>query len=571
MPPQAPAPVWYTNVSFLACLAAGDAARADVLMREKASLCLSLKSDCSDFLLNLLLRALLLFPDRIRPEVSDLIRRAVLASRYYGGGNRHYPMFYNSENHHMSWAVAEYLGAQTFPATTFAFDGRPAAAHLARGRFLIANWIDRRARWGYSEWNSSPYMGINLMSLLNLVDFAADAEIRALASLAVTKLLADLAADSAGGGVWGAQARVYHQHVFSAFDQPAAAALMILLGTGDAGRLAPGGGCGEVFATTTYRPPEWLCRLADEAAGPLLNEERHRKEADLLYTCRSAFWRPPFELTNEDARQRFAPDSLSDVAIRTERTKDTLVSAAIFPHDHGLGKVEHQMLFWMGCLGGRLPVFTTHPPVGDTPKAAGEYWAGTASMPRCYLEDGLLAAVYHGGSRAQEFTHAHFPTAGMDEWVQRGAWFLGRLGDGYAALMAPPGAALVGEGPWAGCEIRAPGRRSAWVAVFGSAARDGTFGGFVDRCTAGVRVALAQDASAVDVASGEIQFRVSHADGVFVRGQAYSCAAWPQVRNPFLCGEYGSAVTRVTPPGGAATVLDFSAARRICAEWERAD
>lgn len=571
VPCGAAAPVWFSNVGFLSCLAVGDSAKAERLMREKLTQCLSLRQDCSDFLLNMLIRASLLYPDRISPAVLDLIRQAALGARYYGGSTPRHPMFYNSENHHMSWAVAEYLTAQLFAGETFTFDGRPSRAHAERARFLIANWIDRRARWGYSEWNSSPYMGINLMSLLNLADFAAESDLRSLATQAVTRLLADLAADSAGGGIWSAQARVYHQHVFSSAEQPAAAALMILLGAGDAGRLDPTGGCGEVFATTRYRAPEWLCRLADAAGGDLVNEERHRKEADLFYMCRSAFWRPPFELTNEEARQRFAPHSLSDVPIRTERTRDYIVSAAMLPVDHALSKIEEQTQFWMGCLGGRLPVFTGQPPMGGTPKSDGAYWAGTGSTPRCYLQDGVVAVVYNGGPKARDFTHAHFPVAQFDDWRQRGAWFFGRLGDAYVGLLAPVGAVLVAEGPWAGREIKAAGRQAAWVAVFGTAARDGSFGGFEDRCTRAMHVGIAADRSQVEVQAGRVEFRVSHAAGISVRGEPFSCAAWPQMRNPVVQSEYGAAVTQITPAGEPATALDFTAAQRICSEWERAD
>ncbi len=113
-------------------------------------------------------------------------------------------MFYNSENHHLNWAVAEYLAGQLWPTETF-FDGRPGKQHKRRARFLIAKWIDGRARWGFREWNSSCYMGVNLRSLLNLVDLADEQDIRGLATLSFTQMMADLAPDSAYGGVWSAQ------------------------------------------------------------------------------------------------------------------------------------------------------------------------------------------------------------------------------------------------------------------------------------------------------------------------------------------------------------------------------
>jgi hypothetical protein len=581
LPLQPPVRVWYTNSGFLSCLATNKLERANELIREKADLCITFTSDCSDFLLNLLLRGLILYPDRITADNKDRIKKAAVGGRYYGGHRRNYPMFYNSENHHMNWATAEFLAAQLFPDEIFTFDRRTARAHYDRARFLVANWIDRRARWGYCEWNSSPYMGINLMSLLNLADFARDPAIRQLATDAVTKLLADLAADSLAGGVWSAQARAYEPHVFNGYDQPAATALVLLLGAGDPARLEVTGGVGEIVATTAYKAPAWLCRLAADPSVPLRNEERHRAESDLFYTCRSAFWRPPYELTNEEARQQFCPDSLEDIAVRTERTRHYLVSASMLPP--GRRKLDAQALYWMGSLRGVIPILTTQPFRPEVDRAGERYWAGTSSTPRCFLHDGVVAAVYEGGDQSLDFTHAHFPTPDLDEWARSGRWFFGRSGDAFVGVRAPEGAELTGDGPWAGREIKAPGKRAAWLVAFSSKRdrdavgtpgspgnRDADFPGFQARCLA-LPVLEEADRSAIEWTSGGTRIRVSQAEGASLNGKPFSCAQWPQLNNPVVRHEYGSAITEITPPGEPASTLNFAAARAICAEWERQD
>lgn len=566
--PQPPERVWYTNSGFVACLAAGRLERGNELLREKVDLCITFTSDCTDFLLNLLIRAWLLYPDRITADNKDRIRRAVIGSRYYGGHRSNYPMFYNSENHHMSWATAEYLGAQLFPDTVFTFDGRTAKAHFDRARFLVANWIDRRGRWGYSEWNSSAYMGINLMSLLNLADFAQDPVIRKLATDATTKLLADLAADSLGGAVWGAQARAYEQYVFHGSHQPAATALVLLLGAGDPARLLVMGGVGDIVATTGYKAPDWLCKLASDPSAPLRNEERHRMEGDLFYTCRSAFWRPPIELTNEEARQQFAPESLSDAAVRTERTADYIVSSSVLPLSHR--KVDAQALYWMGSLGGIVPILVTHPFQAGADRGEERYWAGSSCVPRCFLHDGAVGAVYAGGRDSADFTHAHFPTPDLDEWTRAGRWFFGRLREGYAGIRAPKGASLTEAGRWAGREILAPGKNAAWLTVFGSKTRDCGLAGFAKRCEA-LPVTEAADRLAIEWTSAGSRIRVSQAEGAVINGKPFSCAQWPQLNNAVVRHEYGSAITDITPPCGEPSVLNFGAANEICKDWERRD
>ena len=456
----------------IAPMAIGDVEKANREMLQKVDEC-NRRMDCTDFRLNALLRGMVLFAGQVRPEVKQAIKEAALSARYYGGNSRDYPMFYSSENHHMNWAVAEYLAAQLFPDEVFRYDNRTSRQHLDRSRFLIANWIDSRARWGYDEWNSCCYMGINLLSLLNLVDLAAEPAIRQLATDATTKLLADLAADSAYGGVWGAQARLYEPQCFERSAQNVAPALTLLLGAGDPADLPARAIWNDEIATTSYRAPDWLCRLACDLDTPLVNLERHRNDGDIYYKAKSRFWRPPFELTNESCRQKLCPEALTETPIRTERRAEYIVSAAIFAEGDNISIWARQAMVWQSCLRGRLAIFTTQPAAGAADHRT-PYWAGTAVAPRCCLQDGVLAAVYHsqsGDTRSGDFTHAYFPTGQFDEWSRQGDWFFGRCQDAFVGLLGPQGSSLTGEGQWAGKEIKAPGRTAASIPFSPDAAR----------------------------------------------------------------------------------------------------
>ena len=551
------------NPAILSCFSAGEEELANQHIEGVADICSTLQRDCTDFMLNLLLRAYILFPGGITPANRDRIRKAATGNRFYGGHRVGYPMFYNSENHHMCWAVAEFLTAQCFPDDVFSFDGRTAREHYERSRFLIATWIDRRARWGYSEWNSSCYMGVNLESLLNLVDCSADSDIRNLAYQAVTKLLADIAADSLEGGIWGAQARTYESNVFKTSGQSAAGALSMLLGAGDSETPSASGGTMEYYATTSYRPPCWLCDLSRDAETPLVNEERHRGEEDLFYSCRSAFWLPPFELTNPEAMMAFAPDSFHDTPVRTERTAGTIVSAVL---GNTRDKLGAQALYWMGSLRGRLSIFTTQPFAKGVELAEDRYWAGTSSVPICYLRDGVLAAVYKGGVKSAGFTHAHFPTSDMSEWTHRGGWFFGRLDDAYVGIRPPTGGELESEGKWAGRDIIAPGLDAVWIVVFGSKSRHDSYPDFMFYCLQQLRIQVAADQSSVDYEVSGHKIHVSR-DKVTEDGAVFSCADWPQMNNRLVRHEYGSTQTYIMGSGQPELALDFSQASRISGEW----
>lgn len=520
------------------------------------------RQDCADFRLNLLLRAVAIYGGRMAEATKRRFWALALAARYYGGFSRDYPMFYSSENHHLCWAAAEYLVAQRWPEATFGFDGRSAKEHLNRARFLIARWIEQRARWGYREWNSACYSSVNAMSLLNLADFAAEEEIRRLAADAMTQMLADLAADSIHGGVWGAQRRLYEHDLFRWSGQSISPAFAILLGAGDPEKLGPAS-TADFVATTSYRAPDWLCSLACDVSKPMINLERHREERGHYYTCHSIFWKPPAELIEEKYRTVWHAEGIYSLAVRTERRAEYIVSA-MTPVERQATRHEFaQSMVWLSSLRGKATIFTTHPYRPGVDRGDERYWAGTAVMPMCHLSHGVLAAVYAAGDRdgAADFSHAHFPTQTLSQWHSRDRWYFGRMEDAFVAICAPPGAEMTAEGKWAGREIKAPGRSSAWLAMYGCRQQDGDFESFCRR--AGEANIQFDAATAVaEVRAGETAFRLSYNDGAFVNDGAVRCDYPNQIDNPVIRSVYGEPTLHVQTPAGPRT-LDFTAAGRI--------
>jgi len=264
------------------------------------------RQDCVDFRLNMLLRAEFLCGKAIPADLRAGIRENLSNALYYGCYSATRPLFRNSENHHLQYAVAEYLAAQLLEGEVFC-DGRTAREHLDRSRGLILRWLDRRLRYGYCEWNSSVYMAVNLAALLNLLDFARDAALRRQAETAVTRLLADLAGESLDGAVFGAQARIYQEGLLDPARQTVqpAFALWFGLGTPPVPRETHHLNLADCVATSRYEPPAWLLRAARHAGGRWVVRERHRTELGPLYKNRSLFWQPPEELTDEAAMRRF--------------------------------------------------------------------------------------------------------------------------------------------------------------------------------------------------------------------------------------------------------------------------
>jgi hypothetical protein len=73
------------------------------------------------------------------------------------------------------------------------------------------------------------------------------------------------------------------------------------------------------------------------------------------------------------------------------------------------------------------------------------------------------------------FTHAYFPTYAFDAYALRDGWAFAQKGEGYVALTAAQGIALLETGIHARHELRSYGRRNVWLCQMGRAAQDGTF------------------------------------------------------------------------------------------------
>jgi len=119
---------------LLALLWSDDRKSANDLIRSLLQECND-HVDCTDFRLNLLLRALCLFPSLIDKELQESIRETALSARYYGGYSDRYPMYYNSENHHLSWAMAEFFAAVSGPMPYSDSTGA-AAPNIATGQYF---------------------------------------------------------------------------------------------------------------------------------------------------------------------------------------------------------------------------------------------------------------------------------------------------------------------------------------------------------------------------------------------------------------------------------------------------
>jgi hypothetical protein len=488
------------------------------------------RPDTADFSVTALQRIVFLHgtSPAIPQDLRDRFERALLGFRYWIDEPNPDAQVFWSENHYLMYATAEYLAGQRWPTATFGNSGLTGDQHRQKALPRLRRWLRERLRFGYSEWHSPVYYPHDVAPLLNLIDFAQDAELRARAAMALDLLIFDLARLTHRGSFGLTAGRVYEEHKVSGRAQSIADLIELLFGTRGGWQFA-GSTAATTFATSrAYRAPHALlaigvdkdvARSIDRARVGLRFSEAAGEgvgfqdlEDGLLWWREGGYMAPEtivltrrmidaWGLWGHDAFAplrpfRTLPDAalvlvtdllgpatkgslLGGANLYCFRTPDAQLSSVI---DYQAGRIGFQQHAWQATLDLDAAVFTTAP--GNLGHDGPTRWTGSATLPQVAQHEDVALILYDPPLLQQlafpAETHAFFPRAAFDEVVERGAWTFGRKGQGYVALYSALPTSWTRSGPDADREKVAYGERNAWICQVGRAAEDGSFADFVD-------------------------------------------------------------------------------------------
>jgi len=568
------------------------------------------RRDCADFALAGLLRLLYLYRSSplLSPATLAEIERAARSFCYWYDQPGVRGMCFHTENHQILFHSCELLAGQLFGGAPLDNSGRSGEWHAAHGAARAHEWLDQRARFGFSEWLSNCYFEEDLLALVNLYDFAADPEIRRRAGLMVDTVLLELALHSFNGVLATTHGRTYAEWIKGGQTEPTASIAWLMFGQG---QLYMGPGVYHIgtnlalvaLATSAYRCPPAIQAIAQARPEELLCRERHGLDvadapryglspdsvADNMFfwACQTARhpavraaarkvaqiaddpWLADFVAAAdtplaecralvEAAGANFDGDAvntaLSPVDLVTFRTPDYQLSCA---QDFRPGRPGYQQHPWQAALDIDAVVFTNHPGTDDERdehSARPNFWAGNRWLPRAAQHRNVLVCIHHvPPDDPRPFSHAYFPRRAFDEVLQRDGWIFGRKGDGYIALYSQHPARWSPLPEYADVELRAETPDNVWVCELGSARRWSSFEQFVAAiCAApiecaGLRVRYGSPSV------GELSF--GWTGPLLVCGQEVQLHGYRRFDNPYCQAEFGKGCYEVTI-GDMSLVLD---------------
>jgi len=581
------------------------------------------RNDTADFRVPALIRLLeTAKPGAIPAALAADMRKAIVGFKYWcdepGPDNL---MGDWSENHQMLFHSSEYLAGQMFPAEVFPNNRQTGLQHRTHARPLVLQWINTKARAGFSEWDSNAYFPEDIASLMNLADFARDREISTRAAMLLDVIFFDMAVDSFHGTYGTSHGRTYEGTVLSGKNEGTTGVEWIAFGMGSPG--SPDNVATVFLASSPrYRVPELIQAIAHDSPPEMVNRERQgltieaakqlglrlEDPSDIFMLWdsgrlsnrvdaeRSARVLEAFNFHRYDVVIRPYADavigsyraleemgvvaagldrtSLEQVNKITYRTPDYELSTA---QDYRKGQAGYQQHIWQATLGPENIVFTLNPSVSS------KYWVGR--FPKSVQYKNLLFAIYDIPSQtppgpktivppdasgnampspgpAEElpagYTLAVFRRANYSEVVERNGWVFGRQGNGYIAIRSQLPVRWTKDGALHGEGLIADGRKNIWICQMGRAAVDGPFQSWTERIAS---APLKYEGLSVRYqALGIGTATMSWDDPLTINGNPVATTGYPRFDNPYCHAEWGKGLYPIRYKGRTLT-LDFGAPR----------
>jgi hypothetical protein len=241
--------------------------------------------DCADFRMNSLLRMMYLDKTAgvLNSTMKAELKQRILDFKYwYDEGGRQDSMIMWTENHEILFHTSELLAGQLYPNEVFTNSNMTGTEHITHALALLNRWFDWRGQFGFSEWHSNTYITEDIAPLVNLVDFANDAEIASKAAMVLDLIAFGFAMHYYDGRYATSHGRAYERSkVGTSKTDPAnrestteSAWIMVGIGSHNPG---DGGNMGAVALATSqkYAPPPILEDIADDAENLLEHRERN--------------------------------------------------------------------------------------------------------------------------------------------------------------------------------------------------------------------------------------------------------------------------------------------------------
>jgi hypothetical protein len=204
--------------------------------------------------------------DVLTDEARTLLRDYLTGAHFERG---------NTENHWLMYYAGLLLACESFADSEFSWNGLPPAALAAEAKRWILGTIERTARLGHHEYDSTHYHTEHIVAYVGLYEHSRDEYLRAQCEKKLSVLIADMALEYFKGAWAGGHSREGYRR--NTWTRSGAVQPLNYLYFGDI-EFNPrihSGGFDTPIAIASYRPPALLCEIAlDRAKAHVVKKTR---------------------------------------------------------------------------------------------------------------------------------------------------------------------------------------------------------------------------------------------------------------------------------------------------------
>lgn len=401
------------------------------------------KGDCADFRLAPLLGYTIKYKDVIPYEFHQELEELALNFRYWIDEPGNDVMWYFSENHALLFHVSQYFAGHLYPDKQFTVSNRTGKEQYEIGKERLEEWFDIFLKYGYSEWNSTTYLPIDLIGFFSLYEAAPDQNIRDLAKKALDVTYEMIAVNLHGKTMATTYGRVY-EHDLKAMELGEVSNLAFI--TWKKGNLNTAMRSTVLFCISDYIPPQLDQYFVDEDGKALLTQYIQ---------------------------------GMKEVYTYNFKTKNYGMSSAIHFNAFNRGHQQHSMNLSLGQ--DNTQVWLNHP--GES-VFSGEnrpsFWAGNGYSPNIRQYKQYMLLEYRIQDPFIPFIHAYLPFWKLDEIIESNNWLFVRKDKTYLGIYFSEGYERITEGAVAFREVRSFGKNHKVVVTMSSEHEHQSFNEFIN-------------------------------------------------------------------------------------------
>ena len=186
----------------------------------------------------------------------------------------YFPYRGDTENHWLLYYASLYLSSQIEPDAKW-FTGKTSKENMREAGEYIRKWIDLTLAKGQGEYDCTHYIGVYMLPLSYLAEWAEDPDLRQRARMMIEYITADFAAENLDGIYVGAHARTDDVQVLEKWKGVSSDFAWLFFGQGPA---MPVNSAYATYYALAYgqQPPEILRRIATDRSKPYIHREKKR-------------------------------------------------------------------------------------------------------------------------------------------------------------------------------------------------------------------------------------------------------------------------------------------------------